>query len=725
MHISHKTALATLAALSALCSPGLRATEFYYGSYDEGSFMFSVIDSIANKVEVIRYSRTNGYMTIPETVYHEGISYSVVQIGEKAFDPEDNSYGPQEDPLISLSIPESVTTIKPYAFQNCAKLETINLPYNLSAIEEGVFSGCSSLTEINIPNQVKTLKSYAFHNCIALSNININPYCDLDTIEWGAFSNCLSLKEIYLPGNISYIRANAFPGCSALTDINIAPNMGFFSSNGILYTRDNALYIYPPGRQDSIYTTPNYLKLIDWFSFTENKFIQKVIISPGVERIRPHAFFECTSLEEVIIPETVKEIEYWAFSGCTSIDLSGNPRTNLRSLTLPASVDKLANYAVYDIPKLTVLNPEPPQFFKRPDYVDGSAIPKSIVCDTLFVPNASVEKYKAAENIDFKQIYCVEPLEGIKFPNDNISMFESDTDSLYIQTEPTYALCPPVKWAVSDTSVATISNDGKITATGAGTATVTAKCGEFTATCQIQVGKAVENISIGAIIGEVGEYIRLRSDVSPSDALNTAVSWESSDNAVVSVNETGLVEFLSAGSATVTATCLGHSASILFEVVNVDATGLRVFPSEIKGKTGDGIYLLALHEPSNTTDKSITWSTSDESVATVDDNGYVTLHAPGNADITASGTSHSATCAVSVDSSTALTAVGADGLTIEFIPGGIRLSNLPELAQIVVTDIAGITVDATIARQSELTIPLLPGVYVVSVNDTTAKILIR
>lgn len=722
MHISHKTALATLAALSALCSPGLRATEFYYDSYDDGACMYSILDSVTNTVEVCRYGYANGHMTIPETVYHDGIFYSVVQIGERAFAPEYLGY----NNLISLSIPESVTTIKPYAFQNCAQLETINLPYNLSAIEEGVFSGCSSLTEINIPNNVKTIRCYAFSDCIALSNINIDTYCQLDSIEDYAFSNCTSLQNICLSKHLSYIRAYAIEGCSALTDIYIAQNQNFFSEDGILYSRkNNGLTIYPPGIQDVEYVTKDYVTLIDWFAFNENKFIKKVIISPGVERIGPHAFYDCTSLEEVSIPETVNEIEYWAFSGCNSTDGYGTPHTKLRYLTLPASVDKLAYYAVNGIPKLTVLNPEPPQFFQRPgrgvDYLRGPII----VCDTLFVPNASVEKYKAAENIDFKQIYCVEPLEGIKFPNDNISMFESDTDSLYIQTEPAYALCPPVKWAVSDTSVATISNDGKITATGAGTATVTAKCGEFTATCQIQVGKAVENISIGAIIGEVGEYIRLRSDVIPSDALNTAVSWESSDNAVASVNETGLVEFLSAGSATVTATCQGHSASILFEVVNVDATGLRVFPSEIKGKTGDGIYLLALHEPSNTTDKSITWSTSDESVATVDDNGYVTLHAPGNADITASGTSHSATCAVSVDSSTALTAVGADGLTIEFIPGGIRLGNLPELAQIVVTDIAGITVDATIARQSELTIPLLPGVYVVSVNDTTAKILIR
>lgn len=687
--------------------------------------MFSVIDSIANTVEVIRYNRTNGYMTIPETVYHDGISYSVVQIGESAFDPENPGTDPNDD-LFSLSIPESVTRIKPYAFQNCAKLETINLPSNIAEIEEGVFSGCSSLSEINVPHQVRAIRVNAFKNCTALSNINFDSYCKLDTIEWYAFANCISLKEIYLPAYLSYIRADAFSGCSALTDINIAPNIGFLSSNGILYTRDNGLYIYPPGRQDSIYTTSNDLKLIEWFAFNENKFITKVIISPGVERIGAHAFYDCTSLEEVIIPETVNEIEYWAFSGCNNKDGYGTPHTKLRYLTLPASVDKLANYAVNGMPKLTVLNPEPPQYFQRPGRgIETSGQPTLIVCDTLIVPNASVEKYKAAENLDFKQIFCVEPLKGIRFVSDDMTLFESETDSLVIETEPKYALCPAIKWSISDPCVATISNDGKITAMGAGIATVTATCGEFTASCQVKVGKAVQNISIGAIIGEVGEYIRLRSDVSPDDALDAEITWKSTDGKVASVDETGLVRFLAAGSASVTAECQGHTASILFEVVNVEATGLRVFPTEIKGKTGDSHYLLALHEPSNTTDKTIAWSSSDESVATVDDNGYVSLHAPGKATVTATGADHTATCAVSVDASTALTAVGADGLTIEYFPEGIHLLNVPYMAKIIVTDIAGITVDATIGRQTDITIPLRPGVYLVTVDTITAKILIR
>lgn len=667
-------------------------------------------------------------MTIPEYVYHDGTTYSVVQIGEYAFDREYQGFGPSNDLLRSLTIPESVTTIKEYAFNNCSKLETINLPYNLTSIEEGVFSGCSSLTEINVPNPVKTIRSYAFRNCKALSNINIDTYCQLDSIEDYAFLNCTSLQKICLSKHLSYIRSYAIEGCSALTDIYIAQNRNYFSEDGILYTRENnGLLIYPAGIQDIEYITKDHLTLVDWFAFQQNKFIQKVIISPGVERIGTHAFYDCTSLSEVIIPETVNEIEYWAFSGCNSKDGYGSPHTKLHSLTLPASVEKLANFAVKGVPKLTVLNPEPPHFFERPGRSPGS-IPEFsqiIICDTLFVPNASVEKYKAAKNIEFKHIFSVEPLSEIRFESENISLFESATDSLALITTPTHALCSPIEWFSSNPSVASVAPTGKITARQSGTTTVTAKCGDLTATCNIIVGKEPQSIRINTITAEIGSRVLLQSAITPSDALAPETTWISSDETIASVDDAGNVQFIGRGFASIKASCHGHTDSLHFEVVDVKTQSLKVFPSEATGKPGDCVYLLAIHEPVNATDKSIQWSSSDEDVATVDESGLVTFKSTGTANITAVNGLHSATCAVSVNNSTALRSTSADGFSIEYIDGGIRLLNLPDLAHVIISDITGITVTATIAQTNDITIPLTSGIYLVTVNNWTAKVLIR
>ena len=117
---------------------------------------------------------------------------------------------------------------------------------------------------------------------------------------------------------------------------------------------------------------------------------------------------------------------------------------------------------------------------------------------------------------------------------------------------------------VSDAeAVATVDQDGVVTAVAVGTATITATADDATATCQVTV-RAVEVSEVQIDVTEaslgVGETLQLTATVSPENATDKTVTWESSDDAVVTVDENGLVTAVAAGEATVTATAGGMFA---------------------------------------------------------------------------------------------------------------------------------------------------------------------
>ena len=118
-----------------------------------------------------------------------------------------------------VMIPNTVTTIKMYAFNGCKMLTSITLPEELTSIENGAFSGCSALNSIIIPNRVTSIGSSVFYACSALTSITLPE--ELTSIENGAFSGCSALNSIIIPNRVTSIGSSVFYACSALTSITI------------------------------------------------------------------------------------------------------------------------------------------------------------------------------------------------------------------------------------------------------------------------------------------------------------------------------------------------------------------------------------------------------------------------------------------------------------------------------------------------------------------------
>ncbi len=232
-------------------------------------------------------------------------------------------------------------------------------------------------------------------------------------------------------------------------------------------------------------------------------------------------------------------------------------------------------------------------------------------------------------------------------------------------------------------------------------------------------------VNFVAHVVEVGDHIRLLAEVLPETAEDKSLEWTTTDENVAAVDSTGYVSFVGAGNVDIVAWHNGSGALIRFVVEAVAATGLDVFPAQAYGASGQSLYLLALHTPTNTTDKNVTWFSDNESVATVDDEGRVTMIGDGIASIFAMSGDHQAVCEVHVGETTNVTAVGSTGITIEVTETGVVLGNLPELARVIVSAVDGKVVTAAVAMESTMTLDLMPGIYIVQAGDVTAKVLVK
>ena len=219
--------------------------------------------------------------------------------------------------------------------------------------------------------------------------------------------------------------------------------------------------------------------------------------------------------------------------------------------------------------------------------------------------------------------------------------------SLNASAYPETALEPGLRYESSDPAVVTVDENGTLSAVGAGAATVTVtaldEVYDTPAVCEITVKRGVSSITLNETERELylNEKLTLSAEVSPADAEDASYTWSSSDSAVATVNEKGLVQALQPGQATILCTAndgSGVTGKCELSVV----VGVRKIELETKTLTLllDGPAALEQGKivctvlPENSSFPDLDWSSSDESIAVVDGDGTVRAVAPGKATIT-------------------------------------------------------------------------------------------
>ena len=450
-------------------------------------------------------------ITIPDTVTEIGdsafantnlnsitIPDSVTQIGKYAFGGSK---------LESIRIPDTVTDIGDNAFNGCTELKDVTLPNIRKNIVAGMFEGCTSLEKIVLPETVTAIRSGAFTGCTALKDITWSKA--LETIESYAFQNCSALTDVTIPDSVKSIGYGVFSDCSALSAVTLPD--GVKELDGQLFNNCDAL---------TTVTIPDSVTSIGEQVFYDCDALTTVKLGSGMKTIPESMFEHCDVLESLRIPRRVTTIGDNAFKDCVK----------LTSITIPRSVTKISSNA-FSYPKILTI------YGVSGTYAETFAKENSIkfVDQQIKATAASLDKTELTIN------------KGAAAQLNLSVTPENFTD--------------PVTWKTTDDKVVTISYSGEVKAVGVGTATIKVVVGDVSASCKVTVLQPVTGINLNKsslTMDALGTF-QMTASVYPGGANDKRITWNSSDRAIASVDENGLVTALKKGTATITAAAMDGS----------------------------------------------------------------------------------------------------------------------------------------------------------------------
>ena len=271
-------------------------------------------------------------------------------------------------------------------------------------------------------------------------------------------------------------------------------------------------------------------------------------------------------------------------------------------------------------------------------------------------------------------IVTVKPLvSAITLSEESVVVKIGDVTQLTASVLPTDAYNVSVNWSSSDSAIASVDSNGKVTAKASGIAIIKAEANDKSGiydSCIFNVKPFVSSITLDHTDSflYVGQKESLNPSVMPENAYDRSVSWSSSDNKLAIVDENGCVTALDDGTVTITATAndgSGVSSSCVYTIEWIPS-GIVLSKSKSLLKQGTSETIEALFAPT-AVDRDVLWSSSDESVIKVDQNGNVTAISGGHAIVTATltnGSGQSASCDYTVKNLTTKIDVNPKSLTM-------------------------------------------------------------
>ena len=264
-------ALLPVSAVTAFAAdiPTLGEDEFDYQGLRYKKLSSSTV-SVVGPVEV------QTERVIPETVVNNGTTYTVTEIGDRAFDCRLVDSTPYKDYVgkpnfVSIKIPKTITRIGAYAFRWCGDMYTnsglVNVIFDsesqLKLIDHDAFANCHAIREFELPREVETIGENAFYDDWCIKKFTFQEGSRLKSIGGNAFHCNSSLQSLTLPSSVTNIGHHAFHQCSSLDEF---------------------------------------------------------VIPDGVESIERGVFAECSKLKTVTVPNSVKKIVQKAFLNCSSLE---------------------------------------------------------------------------------------------------------------------------------------------------------------------------------------------------------------------------------------------------------------------------------------------------------------------------------------------------------------------------------------------------------------------
>lgn len=521
-----------------------------------------------------------------------------------------------------------VTAIGYRAFHLTTSLLSAKLPEGLIEIGESAFQGCQSLGEVYLPSTLKTIGKSAFQDC-ALSETLELP-CQLESIGQSAFNHANNITKLEFPSTLKTLGSYAFAHNSGLESVDMSAATELNTIGG--------------GAFSGCYT------------------LKSLNLPPAVEVIDSFAFNGCSLLDDIAFPKTLVKINYQALTGTAikTLDLSGYQNLEIVSVSFCRELE-WANLS--NCPRLNMVDFYYNQNIKEVDLSGCESLTNLGKdsfngCDEL----TTLKLPYSLKTIQERAFFSCPKLKNIVLPP-SLELIEDynfqalqDVESITNLTAPavemnSYSLFNTTTFENATLYVLPAYVENYRT---------TVPWSNFTTILPLNaITSIVTNPE--AIEIEEGESIEISASYEPSDAYFDGLVWEIGNASVASLEETaGLNNRLTGGKPgeTVIKVVNRYDPSTFKEVTvkvtekQVIAQSLTLDPEALSTPlNGLSLSVTAVFEPSNTTMQKVAWSSSDESVASVDEEGLLTWNGKGVCRITATtldGSNLTATCDVTV-----------------------------------------------------------------------------
>ena len=660
-----------------------------------------------SKTAEVLKNNYSGDIVIPATVTYNNITYKVTSLQEFCFEGCSS--------LTSIILPSGLTSLGDRCFYNCSSLTSITLPSGITLLGEDCFSYCSSLTSITLPSELTSLGDRCFSFCSGLTSITLPAgltslgnwcfyYCSsltsislpsgITSLGDDCFSCCSSLTSISLPSGITSLGDDCFSGCSSLTSVLCLAVEPPSCTSSVI---DNTMRLYvPKGSVEKYKQSAAWNNACGIYPLYPTSSVSLAKES-SVIRTKP------TKLEYTIFPENAgtKELEWNSENpevatvdangvvtgkklGKTVITVKTKDGTDITaSITLTVLPLKKVETMTFAEPSVSIIKTEDKTITLtlNSEEVDNKSMvwtssDESVATvvqnmNAVYPLEAIVVAHKVgkatikaeAQDGSGMSATCeveVTPLMVSDFSLQTASVVKTIPTQLEAKVSPAEADNKKLKWTSLTPDIATVTEDGMMTGLKMGTAKVKAETTDgsnLSNIFEVQVmALLVSTISLPAESSIVKtESMKLEYSILPLALANQKLKWSSNATYIASVDEsTGVITAHKVGDAIITATATDGSK--VSASTRIHVTPLKVSNIELSNEAMDVLWsttetLTAKVSPELADNKTLKWTSDNEDVATVTQEGVVKGLKVGNANITATatdGSEVSATCKVTV-----------------------------------------------------------------------------
>ena len=646
----------------------------------------------------INYVANNQYSLSNITIYPylsslfevDGVKYVPVSPSERTCDAIDCAYNESAENIyigktvtyngVSLSVKQ----VKPYFCYNNKFIKSLNCN-NCSYIGDYAFGKCTNMTSA-ICNNLGDIGSYAFSGCSRLTNTVCNNLGDIGAYS---FSECRSLKNAVCNNN-GNIENNAFSWCEYMTELTLGNEVSSIGQES--FKKCYSL--------ESVFI-PNSVTTIGDYAFSNCQSLANISLGNKVETIGSYAFENCIELQAISIPASVKSINNYAFKNVyhwlglrtfiiadreNELSLGSNGSSPLFA-DCPLDSVYIGGNISYNTSSSCGYSPFYRNTFLRTVVIMGT--------ETEISPN---EFYGCTNLKNVRIGDSVTTFGDWAFSGCSSLDYFSFGSSVKTIGKEAFSDCTAMTSLISKATTPPTCDSQAFDDINKWNCTLTVPQGSMAAYQQANQWKDfffIEEFNPNTILATgislnqttlsfsaANQTATLIATVTPSNATNKNVTWTSSNTAVATVSSAGVVTSKANGTAVITAkTTDGTNLTATCNVtvsIPVLSTGISLNETTLSfNAVNQTATLIATITPSNATNKNVTWTSSNTSVATVSSSGVVTAKGNGSAIITAQttdGTNLTATCNVTVTiEDNSLTTTTINGITYYKIKNAVDI----------------------------------------------------